>query len=174
MRSIGHIIVVLAAVILVGCGGRGAQIPSQRKGEAPKEDSAVLAVMNMNMQLAKAADDQIRQMATTQEEAYALYNANCWMHIIDHGNEDLPLIGSHDTCALHMRVYTTDGRLLTDEEGNYALGKNELPIGVEWNLSELHPESQARLFVPWYMAYGQQGSEHVPPYENVIIEIELR
>ena len=54
------------------------------------------------------------------------------------------------------------------------LGKNELPMAVEWNMDELHPGGMARMYAPWYTAFGQQGTAHIPPYENVMIEIELR
>lgn len=167
-------VIGLTAWLLSGCGGKGPQIPSQRKGEAPKQDSAALAVLELNMTLACAADDQLRQVASAQEESYALYEANSWMHIIDRGDEAQPAPGPTDACALHMRVYSLDGRLLWDTEGTFVRGKNEMPTGVDWNLGELHPGGKARMYVPWYMAYGQQGTDHIPPYENVIIDIELR
>ena len=49
-----------------------------------------------------------------------------------------------------------------------------MPVTVEWNISELHPGARVRMYVPWYAAYGLQGTAHVPPYENVIIELELK
>lgn len=160
------------ALLLAGCGGKGPQIPSQRKGQPPKEDSTTMAMMELNMQLAQAADNELTRIASAQQEAYALYDANVWMHIIDRGNEVLP--SPTRQCALRMRTYSLDGRLLLDSEGTYTLGKNEIPAGVEWNIDELHPGGKAKMYVPWYMAYGQQGTDHVPPYENVIIEIEIR
>jgi hypothetical protein len=162
----------LTALILAGCGGKAPQIPSQRKGQAPKEDSTSIALMELNMQLARAADNELTRIVSTQEERYALYDANVWMLITDRGNEDAP--APTGSCTLRMRTYSLDGKLLLDSEGTYTLGKNELPNGVEWNIDELHPGGKARMYVPWYMAYGQQGTEHVPPYENVIIEIEMR
>ena len=172
MKKLCYIVVLTC--VLVGCGGRGAQIPSQRKGQAPKEDSTALALMELNLQLAKAADDQLTQLATAQQESYALYDAHAWMHILSRGNEDLPAPEHEGTCTLHMRVYTLGGKLLWDTEGTFRLGKNELPMAVEWNMDELHPGGMARMYAPWYTAFGQQGTAHVPPYENVMIEIELR
>lgn len=175
MTRSGYITIIgLTALLMSGCGGKGPQIPSQRKGEAPKDDSSALAVMEMNLRLACAADDQLRQLATAQEESYALYDAGTWIHIIDRGKESIPSPGPNDTCELHMRVYSLNGRLLLDTEGTFSRRKNEIPAGVDWNLGELHPGGKARLYVPWYMAYGLQGTDYIPPYENVIIDIELR
>ena len=173
MRTLKHLLpCALAALLTVGCGGKGPQIPSQRKGQAPAEDTAQLALMELNMRLAQTADAELTRIASAKEEPYALYDANVWMLIIDRGNEDLP--SPTGSCVLHMRTYSLDGRLLLDSEGTYRLGKNELPAGVEWNIDELHPGGRANMFVPWYMAYGQQGKAPVPPYENVFIEIELK
>ena len=166
------VLIGLAALLLTGCGGKGPQIPSQRKGQAPEEDSVSIAMMKLNMQLAESADSELTKIVSALDEPYALYDANVWMWIIDRGNEDLPTPSEH--CELHMRTYTLEGKMLMDVEGTYALGKHELPGGVEWNLDELHPGGKARMYIPWYVAYGQQGNEHIPPYENVIIEIEVK
>ena len=131
-----------------------------------------MAMMELNMRLAQSADKELTKIVTALNEPYALYDANVWMRIFDRGDEELP--SPSEKCTLHMLTYTLDGQLLLDEEGTYALGKHELPGGVEWNLDELHPGGKARMYVPWYMAYGAQGNRHVPPYENVIIEIEIR
>jgi predicted small lipoprotein YifL len=162
----------LSIVLLAGCGGKGPQIPSQRKGQEPRGDSTALAMLELNMRLAQAADTELTRLATAQDDSYALYDANVWIHFIDRGDTDTDYSGP--TRTLRMRTYTLDGKLLTDSEGTYTLGKNELPGGVEWNIKEFHPGSRVRMFVPWYMAYGQQGTEHIPPYENVMIELEMK
>lgn len=161
-------------VLMVGCGNKAPQIPSQRKGQAPKADSATLAMMALNAQLAQTADQAVMEAAQAQEEAYALYEGNIWMHIVDPGDMESAPLQAGKSCIVHMRIYTLDNRLLEDTEGTYMLGKNELPSGVEWMVYELHHGAQARLFVPWYMAFGAQGNTHVPPYENVRIHLELR
>jgi len=61
-----------------------------------------------------------------------------------------------------------------DAEGTYRIGEHELPQGVDANIGELHRGGKARMLVPWYAAYGISGTETVPPYENVIIDIELK
>lgn len=174
MRSGRLAIVLLAAWLLCACGGTAPQRPSQRKSEAPPVDSAQMALLEMNMQLTKAADEQVMQLAMAQEEPYALYEASTWMHIIEQGDERKQPPRMGESCAVHMRTYTLDGKLLEDTEGTSVIGKNELPKAVEWNISELHPGARVRMYVPWYAAYGLQGTAHVPPYENVIIELELK
>ena len=73
-----------------------------------------------------------------------------------------------------MIVYSLDGRLLEDSEGIYMIGKLELPRAVDANIPDWHPGSKIRMYAPWYSAYGMKGTAHIPPYENVLIEIKLR
>ena len=170
-KQIGIVLVLLACV---GCSQQAPQRPSRRMGQTPVVDSATIALMELNQRLAQAADEQIAQLAQAQEEPYALYEANAWMHIFDHGDETSQLPSKNEPMSIHLRVMNLDERLLMDSEGTYTLGKRELPIAVEENIGELYHGGKARLYVPWYSAYGLQGTATIPPYENVIIDIELK
>ena len=148
-------IFVFILVLLCGCGGQGPQRPSQRKGEKPKEDTTQLALMEMTLRMAEAADKAVEQAVQAQEEPFALYEAHAWIHLFDPGRTEEPT------------------KLLEDTKGTYTLGKNELPHAVDQNLREMHPGAKMRMFAPWYTAFGQQGTTHVPPFENVIIDLEI-
>ena len=161
-------------MLLYSCGGVAPQRPSQRKGQSPETDSTQLAIMEMNLQLAKAADRAVLETAQAQADSYALYEGSAWMHIYDKGDET-QLVGHYNSvCNLHMRVYTLDGRPLEDIEGTYTVGKYELPNCIEQNLRELHPGARVRMYAPFYTAFGAQGTAHVPPYENVMIDLEWK
>ncbi len=174
MRKSQWFIGLVVAALLVGCNGTAPQRPSQRKGQAPEADSTQLAAMELNMHLAKTADRTVMDAAMAQEEAYALYEGKVWMHIFDPGDTEHEQIQLGQSCTLHMRIYTLEKKMLVDTEGTYMLGKSELPMSIEWNLRELHHGAKVRMFVPWYTAYGRQGTEHIPPYENLIIDLEVR
>lgn len=162
------------AVLLAACTHQAPQRPSQRKSEAPQADSAQLALMALNQQLALAADQQLTQIVQAQEAPYALYDNNVWMTILDRGDEATPAPAEDEQWTVAMRIYDLNERLLVDSEGTYRIGKCELPQGVDAIIGELHRGAQARLYVPWYAAYGISGTEQIPPYENVIIDIELK
>lgn len=161
------------AVLFVACSHTAPQRPSQRMGQAPQADSTQLALMEMNMQLAQAADHAVQEAAQAQEEAYALYDGPAWVHIDARGDETRPALLPFRSCTAHMRVYALNGNLLEDTEGTYTIGRHELPQGVEPCVRELHPGAKARLFVPWYAAFGMKGTAHIPPYENVIIDLQI-
>ena len=162
------------AALLYSCGGVAPQRPSQRKGQTPQADSAQLALMELNMQLAKAADRTVLEIAQAQEEPYALYEGSAWLHLISAGDETQAAPHYGSICTVHMRIYNLSGQLLEDSEGTYTVGKYELPTCIEQNIREWHPGARVRMYAPWYTAFGAQGTAHVPPYENVMIDLELR
>ena len=163
-----------ALLLLTACGQTGPQRPSQRKSERPQADSAALALLELNQQLARAADKQLADFAQAQDEPYALYEADTWMTIIDRGDETSAAPRANEEWTVHMQTYDLSGHMLLDSEGSYRIGRQELPLAVDANIGELHRGGKARLLAPWYAAYGLQGTAEIPPYENVIIEIELK
>lgn len=166
--------VCICAAMLVACTHQAPQRPSQRKGDGPKVDSAQLALLELNRQMALAADQQLAQLAQAQDEPYALYEGNVWMTILERGDEAAKTPALDEQWRIAMRVYELKGRLLVDSDGSYRIGRRELPEGVDANIGELHRGAKARMYVPWYAAYGITGTADIPPYENVIIEVELK
>lgn len=173
MRS-GRYIIGLMVLLLVGCGHKAPQIPSQRKGQAPQADSAQLAMMELNRQMAQAADEQLAALVLAQEEAYALYDGNAWCTLLEKGDTDSPGPQEGEQWLIRLRTYNLRGELLLDSESTCRIGKQELPPAVEYNIGEWHRGCSVRMYVPWYSAYGMSGTAQIPPYENVIIELELK
>lgn len=174
MKNEKGLIVGLVAMLLYSCSGVAPQRPSQRKGQTPETDSTRLAIMEMNLQLAKAADRAVLGASQAQDEQYALYDGSAWMHIYSKGDETQQAAHNGSLCTLHMRIYTLDGRLLEDSEGTYTVGKYELPNCIEQNLHELRPGAHVRIYAPFYTAFGAQGTAHIPPYENVMIDLDWK
>lgn len=174
MKSERYIVILAVLAVCVGCAQKGPQRPSQRMGQSPDPDSAALALLELNQQLAQAADEELYHIVQSLDEPYALYDSNVWMRIVDKGDEDSPTPRSGEYREVHMRVYNLDGKLLEDTDGTYRILRHELPPGVDVNLLDLHRGAKARMYAPWYAAYGLQGTAHIPPYENVIIDIELK
>ena len=59
-------------------------------GQSPDPDSAALALLELNQQLAQAADEELYHIVQSLDEPYALYDSNVWMRIVDKGDEDSP------------------------------------------------------------------------------------
>lgn len=158
----------------VSCGRVTPQIPTQRKGSAPKTDSTQTGLLELNQQLTESADEQVRIEVEKDTIPYVLCEAGTWMTVMEAGDEMSAVPEENESWTLRLRVYDLEGQLLSDSEQPYLIGRHELPAAVDKNIRTLHHGSKARLIAPWYTAYGIAGTKEVPPYENVIIEIEIR
>ena len=173
MKGVKFILCCLI-VLAASCGHQAPQIPSQRKSKAPEADSTQLALMQLNMELAKAADEELAALVQTQDKNYALYTCNAWATIIERGDINRPMPKRGEECVVHMKIYNLAGQLLEDNEGTFCVGKLELPTAIDANIREWHHGAKIKMYAPWYAAYGIKGTETIPPYENVMIEIEIR
>ena len=142
--------------------------------DSPRPDSTQLALMEMNQVMAAAADEQLRHLALAQDEDYHYGEQGTWIAILKEGDEYGPLWQEGDESTIHMRTYSLAGQLYEDVVKTVQLGKYQLPPAVDANFMEWYHGAQIRLYAPWYAAYGISGTETIPPYENVIIEIELQ
>lgn len=172
--NLKNILVIASIACLPACNQVAPQRPTHRSGSVPEPDSAQLAVLELNQQLALSADKQLTRFVQTREETYALYESHTWMTILSRGDEESASPAENEEWTIHMRVYDLEKNLLLDSEAAYRIGKNELPLAIEANIREMHHGTHVRMIAPWYAAFGMQGTAQVPPYENVIIEMELR
>lgn len=143
-------------------------------GQAPQADSTQLALLALNQQLTETADETLYRLAQAQDESYALYEHGTWAYLRDTGDTAQGAPHEGEECTVHMRIFSLDGQLYSDIEQTAHAGKYELPLAVDANIGEWNHGTKARLLAPWYAAYGIKGTETIPPYENVIIEIELK
>ena len=165
---------MLLAGLLAGCGRQAPQRPSYRSGKAAEVDSAQLALMLWQQQLAKAADDELARYVQQSGDTFALYDNCTWMRICDKGRQYEPKIQRGEEHVIHLEVYDLKGNLLADILRPFVVGKDQLPMAADANMTVLNPGAKAEMVAPWYMAYGASGTESVPPYTNVLIEMEIQ
>ena len=184
-------LMLVVALTLISCNGStGPQRPSQIKGGERREargerreaNNETLALLELNMQLHKAADESLRSIVQEEMRAksdaeggltYAMYEGGVWATIIERGDVErgAPKLG--EECTARMRVMRLDGALYSDEELTAPVGKYEWPAAVDRNITEWNHGAKIRMYAPWYAAYGVAGKDPIPPYENVIIELDI-
>lgn len=159
-------------VLLVACSPTAPQRPSQRKSVAPQPDSTQIALLELNQQLTEAADRQLASIASAEDTTYALYERGTWATIREAG-EGEP-VRPNEECTIHMRAYSLSGKLYIDIEQTARIGAQQLPQAIEENITEWRHGAQLVLLAPWYAAFGIKGTEHIPPYENLRIELTIQ
>ena len=53
------------------------------------------------------------------------------------------------------------------------LGDNQLIKGLEYSLFKMDKGAKSKVIIPFYLAYDNMVNGPVPPYSNLIFELEL-
>ena len=152
--------------MLMACGKTQPQRPTF-KNRPQVADSTVVALVEVNQRMAAHADSRLARYAT---EDYALQEEGYWvsgLHDIETGFSD-----STQVCV-RMQVYDTEGNLYEDRHETFCVGKTGDMRVLDPVLRQLHRGDSVSILAPWYMAYGSLGSQVVPPYTNVRIELRV-
>ena len=164
---IAILFVVAAAFACFGaCHRVKPQSPSNRRTEA---DSAQLAIIMLNRQLAVSADKQlisyVKAMADDDTLPYALHEFGFWFRFLS--NDDQPRYQPQEHVTVHTLVYTFDGKQLADLVDDVVVcGQNEMRC-LNWVLMLMGGNESIEVLAPWYLAYGQQGNDFAEPYQNL-------
>lgn len=153
--------------MLMACGKTQPQRPTF-KNRPQAADSTLVALVEVNQRMAADADSRLARYAT---EDYALQEEGYWvsgLHDIETGFSD-----STQVCV-RMQVYDTEGNLYEDRHETFCVGKTGDMRVLDPVLRQLHRGDSVSILAPWYMAYGSLGSQVVPPYTNVRIELRVK
>ena len=95
---------------------------------------------------------------------------------IHKGEGDSPKIG--DKVAFHYKGYYMNGEMFDSSyEKSYPivveLGQGQIIKGMEEALLKMKKYSKSKVIIPFYLAYKDMEFAPVPPYSNLIFELEL-
>ena len=85
---------------------------------------------------------------------------------------------SNDVVAFHYTGYYLNGDVFDTSYGKsrpliVQLGDNQLIKGLEYALLKMDKGAKAKVIIPFYLAYGNMENGPVPPYSNLVFELEL-
>lgn len=162
--------VIALVLALVACAPQSPQCPSQRSGQQTEPDSMTLAMVELHQRLADAADIELNRYIQDHPGRWFEQKDGSWaigIELIDAKHQTSGTIYS-----LHLITRDLQGNLLSDVQGEYELGKCQLPSSVE-NCLSAQCSGHFKVLAPWYVAYGSKGNDFIPGYQNVIIEVYI-
>ena len=95
---------------------------------------------------------------------------------IDEGEGDTPQLG--DKVAFHYKGYYLNGEVFDSSyDKSYPLiveiGNGMIINGLEESLLMMNKGAKAKVIIPFYLAYDDMDNAPVPPYSNLIFELEM-
>ena len=95
---------------------------------------------------------------------------------INPGEGDTPQLG--DKVAFHYKGYYLNGEVFDSSyDKSYPLiveiGNGMIINGLEESLLLMNKGAKAKVIIPFYLAYNDMENAPVPPYSNLIFELEM-
>lgn len=97
--------------------------------------------------------------------------------VIDPGHGEL--IKDNDMVMVHYSGFLANGTIFDssvkfDEPLKVPVGAQTVIDGWEEGLKLMRPGAKFKLFIPFHLAYGEQGSQpEIPPYADLIFDMEI-
>lgn len=169
MRS-NSIYIILLVLLITGCHRTAPQRPT-RLGEQ-RADSTVIRLIALNEQLSEQADRAILAWINQQDQEWTQLECGAWIRKpID--STLPPKEGEERT--IHLQISSLDGELIYDCQRTVLIGREEgIPSAVAEALQEGLIRQQGQMVCPWYVGYGPHGNGQVNPYENILINIQIK
>lgn len=92
------------------------------------------------------------------------------------GNNVFPK--DNDVVAFHYVGYYLNGEIFDSSYDKFRplivqLGEDKLIKGLEYALLKMDKGAKSKVIIPFYLAYDNMENGPVPPYSNLIFELEL-
>lgn len=165
-KVIGYWLLVMSYA-LVSCTQQPQKVHRLSKKQEP--DSALMAQMTFNMQMASAADRECSSWTQNDSLTYAIDEFGFWYTKTKNLYKDTLQKG--DKVLTHIQICELNGELLADIEDYFAIGSSDLPIAINRSLRQMGLGEEMRIIAPWYTAYGAEGTSLIKPYSNLIITL---
>lgn len=82
---------------------------------------------------------------------------------------------SGDSVTITYRGYFFDGRVFDKNTQGYSfiLGLGQIIPGLDDGIALMSEGAKYKFIVPYYLAYGTNGSSLIPPYSSLVFDVEL-
>lgn len=168
-KAIRLLVIGYGLLVMVGCTQQPQQV--RRLNESQEPDSAMMAQMVFNMQMASAADKVCSDWVQQDSATYALDDFGFWYSKTTKPHSESLLQG--EKVVLHLQIREIGGQLVADIKDEFSIGSSDLPICVNRCLRQINKGEQMRIVAPWYTAYGVEGTTLIKPYTNLIITLKI-
>ncbi len=167
MNTKNWAIIAIINILCFSCLRPKPQLPSNKVYTA---DSVLMALENINIRLIEKEDSILTEIVSKQHTEFTKTESGFWIY--SDCSKKTDLLKQHDKCSFSVKIFSLQGNLLMAENQTIHIGRKETLQGIEETLKMISKGCSARVFLPWYLAYGSKGKEpEIPPFTSVYAEI---
>ena len=171
MRRLAIRLLVIGCWLLLQVGCTQQPQPVRRLSEKQEPDSALMAQMTFNMQMASAADKACSEWVENDSATYILDEFGFWYAKTIQLYADSLQAG--ESVTIHLQMAELNGQTVADIEDRFTVGSGDLPVAINRSLKQMNRGEQMRIVAPWYTAYGTEGTNLIKPYTNLVITLTI-
>jgi len=155
-------------MVCSACG----RVRPQGAANKPQADSTAIALMEMNLKLAGAADQMLVDSVQASGLPYVLDLRNYWYYLTPVTDGDSVKEGMRVEYSAVIRDLRT-GALIEDVTEEVEVGKGQALRAIDYTFPFMRERQQATILAPYYNAYGRDGNEQVAPLTNVKVTLKV-
>lgn len=126
----------------------------------------------------EAAKKQFLADLKTQKESAKKMNSGLGIFVLNKGDRKGKKFKSSEMVYMHYTVrIEKDGTLIQSTEGDqpfgFILDQRPMITGVTEAIKNMREGDKSRLFIPYYLAYGEQGYGPIPPKADIVFDLEI-
>ncbi len=161
-----YLYIVATFIFLISCVKPTPQFPANKGNTI---DSTSINLQKLNEILALKEDSSIQNLVKKQSIPYKKTSNGIWFHKEIETSQDSLI--KKPSIQFSYKCYTLTGEVVNSEKIKLNFGKKEIAVGLEEGIKLMRNGEKMRLIVPWYLAYGMNGKDNIPPYTSLIYEI---
>lgn len=124
----------------------------------------------------EAAETELKQYFKDNKIKPEQTETGLYYTVVEEGNGEKPQVGT--MINVHYTGKLLDGTVFDssverEEPFQFVLGIGQVIQGWDEGLQLMSKGEKAVLYIPYYLAYGPNGSGPIPPFATLIFEVEL-
>ncbi|HPT42496.1 MAG TPA: FKBP-type peptidyl-prolyl cis-trans isomerase [Paludibacteraceae bacterium] len=156
-------LLIVAITGISSCRKQAPQLPSNKVLAA---DTTGNSLLEMNKILALREDSIIQAMIARNDMHFSKSKSGIWYNVLHTTQSDS--LKNDSIISYSFTTYNLAGEEINSGTRTIRPGKKEIPTGLEEGLLLMRKGETMQLIVPWYLGYGMNGNEEIPPYTSLM------
>jgi len=166
-------IVLILATAFAGCR----HAPHSGSAATAGDSASIQELLAYQQKAYDAENALVRFVKADSTRRWVQHEFGWWYSFIrmSDGHDEFFMYTPVDTfCPVHETVYDLEGNKLVDAiraPGSYCKDGqgsfSDEPFAYRYMLCDMAAGDTVLMLVPWHLAYGAEGTAHIPPYTNI-------
>lgn len=141
---------------------------AQGRLDTQEESEELSEEILLNMSRADSANDMcLEYVAERKDSSFVLSDMGFWYSITK--RNESPRLSKGACVELLYESCFASGEMIESVQTATCVGNQETLLAIDLLLPNMAPGEEAIIVAPYYLAYGREGTDRVPPFTGCIV-----